>query len=112
MSDHTPAPWNCATAYSSVVGVPIIARNGKRIGNTALPDMPKEWDSLKEEAVANAAFICRAVNSYEPMRKALEAIAGGSFPSASDLAISGSWKIFVDNLQALARGALTEGEGA
>ncbi len=43
MTEHTPTPWNCASAYSSICGVPIVGQDGKRIGNTALPQMPKEW---------------------------------------------------------------------
>lgn len=76
MPKHTPTPWNCASAFSSVVGVPIIAQNGKRIGNTALPNMPEnmpsEWDEFKRDAVANAAFIVKVVNAHEAVVKALE----------------------------------------
>ncbi len=72
MSKHAPTPWNCATAYSSVFGVPIIAQSGQRVGNTALPDLPKELDEMKRRAVADAEFICLAVNSHEVLVKALE----------------------------------------
>lgn len=74
MTEHTPTPWNAATAYSSICGVPIINQKGQRVGNTALPDMPKEWEELKQRAVADAAFICKAVNSHEAMVKALEKV--------------------------------------
>jgi hypothetical protein len=72
MTDHTPTPWNCASRYSSVVGVPIINQQGKRIGNTALPDMPPQWDHMKRQAEIDAAFICKAVNAYAVLVKALE----------------------------------------
>lgn len=72
MIDHTPTPWGAASAYSSVCGVPIISQKGGRVANTALPDMPKEWDELKQRAVADAAFICKAVNNHAPMVKSLE----------------------------------------
>lgn len=72
MIAHTPTPWNAASAYSSVCGVPIVNQKGQRIGNTALPDMPKEWDELKERAVADAALIVTAVNNHAPMVKSLE----------------------------------------
>ncbi len=72
MTDHTPTPWNCASRYSSVVGVPIVNQQGRRIGNTALPDMPPEWDRMKRLAEIDAAFICTAVNAYAVMVKALE----------------------------------------
>jgi hypothetical protein len=71
MTNHTPTPWNAASAYSSVCGVPIINQKGQRVGNTALPDMPKEWDELKERAVADAALIVTAVNNHAPMVKSL-----------------------------------------
>lgn len=80
-TQHTPTPWNCASRYSSVVGVPIINKHGKRVGNTALPDMPPEWDHMKRQAEIDAAYICTAVNSHaallaenEKLRKALEEI--------------------------------------
>lgn len=72
MTDHTPTPWNCASRYSSMVGVPIINQQGKRIGNTALPDMPPEWDHLKRQAEIDAAFIITAANNHAPMLKTLE----------------------------------------
>ena len=71
MTEHTPTPWNAATKYSSVVGVPIVNTQGKRIGNTALPDMPAEWDHLKRQAEIDAAFICIAVNNHDTLVKAL-----------------------------------------
>lgn len=67
MSEHTPTPWNAASKYSSVVGVPIVNQQGKRIGNTALPNMPPEWDEMKRQAEVDAAFICMAVNSHEAL---------------------------------------------
>lgn len=72
MDAHTPTPWNAASKYSSVVGVPIINQQGKRIGNTALPDMPPEWDHLKRQAEIDAAFIVTAANNHAPMLKSLE----------------------------------------
>lgn len=39
---------------------------------------------------------------------ALRAIAGGSFPGASTLAINGDWKSFVEALQGIAKKAVTE----
>jgi hypothetical protein len=67
MTEHTPTPWNCASRYSSVVGVPIVNQQGKRIGNTALPDMPPEWDHMKRQAEIDAAFIVKAVNNHDAM---------------------------------------------
>lgn len=69
---HTPTPWSAASRYSSVVGVPIVNQQGKRVGNTALPDMPPEWDHMKRQAEIDAAFICEAVNSYDRLRLDLE----------------------------------------
>ncbi len=73
---HTPLPWNCAHAYSSVVGVPIINQKGHRVGNTALPDLPPEWAEMKERAVADAKLIVHSVNSLPDLVKALEDCAG------------------------------------
>jgi hypothetical protein len=84
MSEHTPTPWNCASRYSSVVGVPIVSRTGQRIGNTAIPDMPPEWDELKRTAEANAAFIVKAVNSHDALMEALQKIANGEFDYLKD----------------------------
>ena len=72
---HTELPWMAAASYSSVCGVPIVNREGRRVANTAILDMPKEWDELKLQAVIDAAFICKAVNTYpavEELVKALE----------------------------------------
>lgn len=74
MSDHTPTPWTAASKYSSVVGVPIVSRQGKRIGNTAIPDMPPEWDHLKRQAEIDAAFIVKACNSHDVLVKALQKV--------------------------------------
>lgn len=72
MTEHTPTPWNAASKYSSVVGVPIVNQQGKRVGNTALPDMPPEWDHLKRQAEIDAAFICEAVNNHARLTDELE----------------------------------------
>lgn len=40
------------------------------------------------------------------MTDALNRIRGGSFPGASDLAITGNWKMMYEELQFLARDAL------
>jgi hypothetical protein len=71
--EHTPTPWNAASAYSSICGVPIVSQTGGRVGNTALPDMPKEWDELKQRAVADAALIVKAVNNHEALVETLKA---------------------------------------
>lgn len=71
---HTELPWMAASAYSSVVGVPIVNREGHRIANTAIPDMPKEWDYLKKQAVTDAAFICTAVNTYPVVTELVKAL--------------------------------------
>lgn len=49
-------------------------------------------------------------SKLEAYRKALEEIKGGSFPGASDLAISVLWQQFVERLQDIARKALAAGE--
>jgi hypothetical protein len=72
MTDHTPTPWMAASKYSSMVGVPIVNQQGKRIGNTALPDMPHEWDHLKRQAEVDAAFIIKAVTNHGALVKALQ----------------------------------------
>ncbi len=75
MTDHTPTPWNCASRYSSVVGVPIINQQGRRVGNTALPDMPPEWDHMKRQGEIDAAFICKAVNNHDALVNHLRRLA-------------------------------------
>lgn len=88
---HTELPWMAASAYSSVCGVPIVNQQGRRIANTALPDMPKEWDELKQQAVIDAAFIVTAVNTYpavEGLVEALEAIERGGVAVLLDAALS------------------------
>ena len=65
--EHTPTPWIAASKYSSVAGVPIVTQQGGRIGNTAMPGMPSEWDHLKLQAEIDAAFIVKAVNNYAAM---------------------------------------------
>lgn len=72
MDTPTPTPWNAAAKYSSIAGVPIVNQQGKRIGNTALPDMPAEWDHMKRQAEVDAAFIVAAANNHAPMLKSLE----------------------------------------
>jgi hypothetical protein len=42
------------------------------------------------------------------MITALRAIAGGSFPGASTLAVNGDWKSFVETLQSIAKAAVAE----
>lgn len=71
---HTELPWMAASAYSSVCGVPIVNQQGRRIANTALPDMPKEWDELKQQAVIDAAFIVTAVNTYPAVAELVKAL--------------------------------------
>ena len=61
-----------AAAYSSIVGVPLVTSEGRRVANTALPDMPKAWDELKRQAVIDAAFIAHAWNCHDDLVKALE----------------------------------------
>lgn len=66
--------------------------------------------ALKGAARAEAAFIVQACNAYdstEALRSALEKIKGGSFPGATNLAIEGNWKGIVDQLQSIARAALS-----
>lgn len=74
MTEHTPTPWTAAAKYSSVVGVPIVNQQGKRVGNTAIPAMPREWDHLKRQAEIDAAFIVKAVNNHDALVRALEKI--------------------------------------
>lgn len=71
MSEHTPMPWSAASKYSSVVGVPIVNQQGRRIGNTALPGYPPEWDHMKRQAEIDAAFIVKAVNNHDALVQAL-----------------------------------------
>jgi hypothetical protein len=79
---HTKLPWMAATAYSSMWGVPIVNQEGRRIANTALPDMPKEWDELKRQAVIDAAFICTAVNTYPAVEKLIRTLEFYADPDA------------------------------
>jgi hypothetical protein len=74
MSEHTKLPWIAASKYSSVVGVPIVNQQGKRIANTALPDLPPAWDHMKRQAEIDAAFIITAVNNHKALVQALEAV--------------------------------------
>lgn len=61
-----------ASAYSSIVGVPLVTSEGRRVGNTALPNMPKEWDNHKKQAVIDAAFIAHAWNCHDDLTAALK----------------------------------------
>lgn len=62
---HTPMPWS-GGHYSSIVGCPVVGRDGQVICNTAIGPKPH-----KESAEANAAFIVRACNAYEDVLVAL-----------------------------------------
>lgn len=46
-------------------------------------------------------------NSHAALVKALERIRGGHFKGAGTLAVNGDWKAIVENLQAIARQALS-----
>lgn len=70
---RTPGLLGAASAYSSVVGVPLVTSEGRRVANTALPGMPKEWDDQKKQAVIDAAFIAHAWNCHDDLVKALNA---------------------------------------
>lgn len=68
---RTAGKLMAAAAYSSIVGVPLVTSEGRRVANTALPDMPKEWDAHKKQAVIDAAFIAHAWNCHDDLVKAL-----------------------------------------
>lgn len=68
---RTAGKLMAAAAYSSIVGVPLVTSEGRRVANTALPDMPKEWDHLKKQAVIDAEFIAHAWNCHDDLTAAL-----------------------------------------
>lgn len=61
MVGHTKGPWVAASAFSSIVGVPVVARSGKSIANTArFPEMLAHDPEGRAEALANARLIAAA----------------------------------------------------
>lgn len=81
----TARPWIAAIEYSSVFGILIINQQGQRVANTALPDLPKSWDTTRN--LADAELIAKAVNSYDSnqaliaeLREALQYIADNDIP--------------------------------
>ena len=68
LSNATPRPWH-KSAYSSVVGLPIMAQPNKFANSKVIVSVRGEWT----EAEANAALIVAAVNSYDAHLKCVEA---------------------------------------
>jgi hypothetical protein len=72
--NHTSLPWIAAAAVSSVVGLPVVAQDGRPICN--VQSVPKGFPNEEHHnavAVANGAFIERACNSHYDLLAALEA---------------------------------------
>jgi len=97
----TKGPWIAASAYSSVVGIPIVAQTGKRIANTSMPGFPDDYGN-DETNLANARLISAAPEMYEALKKAEELYQVGIIAAPNGL---------FDEVQELRRAALTKAEG-
>jgi len=81
IAERTAGPWSCPIKFNAGLGVPIVGPQGQRICNLGDTPWRADDEEYKQTALANAAFICHAVNSIEEltrqvdeMRKALERI--------------------------------------
>lgn len=100
MTEHTPTPWNASNQYlyGGLLESPLPIASGK-----------KEWATdtggpCHQEAVANAAFIVKAVNNHEALVKALEEIAEGKGRFSRDQFEHA--RNTIDDMKELARDAL------
>jgi hypothetical protein len=57
MSKHTPGPWVASSRNSSVVGWPVVGRNGRSICNLTMPRAVSVTPAYEEESRANAHLI-------------------------------------------------------
>lgn len=57
---HTPGPWKAASARSFIVGLPIVATNGRTIANSHQPG---------DEGMANARLIAAAPELLDALRR-------------------------------------------
>lgn len=70
---HTPGPWKCASAGSSIVGIPIQGAKGRVIGSlhfAALSQPVGDFDpkAYNAEQLANARLIAAAPDLLEALR--------------------------------------------
>lgn len=60
-SKHTPGPWIAASSPSSIVGWPVVSKEGRPI--CSMPEIPPELpnaDNINAETLANAHLIAAA----------------------------------------------------
>lgn len=80
MTKHTPGPWVASSRNSSVVGWPIVGRNGRSICNLTMPPRAVSVTPAYEaESQANAKLIEAAPDMLAALMKLREPItfAGG-----------------------------------
>ncbi|HWK65363.1 MAG TPA: hypothetical protein VNS34_10505 [Rhizobiaceae bacterium] len=86
---HTPTPWEVQGKYIYATGT-VDTFCGPVIGVIAVCEETQETDSEGRtwsaggDALANAAFIVRAVNSHEALVKALKALSAAVFAPNDD----------------------------
>lgn len=114
---HTDAPW--ALGEENVGGGFNIYAGNLRIAHTSIQARVTKPDTRpigEDEAKANAAFIVKAVNSYEPMLDALKKLTaemvgiGGFGPEIRELVGNTNWAVLTQRVQE-ARAAIAKAEG-
>lgn len=76
---HTPGPWQAAASPSSIVGWPIVSREGRSIASMSWQPQAdhvdaKTYDEFYRTVEANARLVCAAPDLVEAAQAALDMI--------------------------------------
>lgn len=70
MSGHTPGPWIAAAFPSSIVGLPVVAQNGRSIASVTFFKLGPEFSQHDRESQSNARLISAAPDLLEALKYA------------------------------------------
>ena len=57
---HTPGPWTAASAWSSVVGLPVVAQSGRSVASVTYFNLGEHFNNHHQESIANSRLIAAA----------------------------------------------------